>query len=398
MATYDDYRTRREIEIIIQDRNAENGAGGSKRRRRGVLPSANYSRTPKRRLANKIYLNFYDFGQFTTGGAGWQDTDYIVSPAFVGSIGAGNVQNITLAAYDALRTLLFDTPKEQWNATFRKFGFDDGYKYGVDVQITGADGGEFLAVAKDGSRNFVYFDLMETPVFGSKWTQNGLEIAKQTAQNLAIYSNAGFPSLNFAGGADSENVKVTTAPEYSADAASFILDKSADLFLVPAFWKEHGAFFDAGFNLNLLNYLFVPASRRIWIENLPTGETRKNGIASPFIYLSGFSATPRNATTDEIISFIRSRSAARLYDTAAAGFTDPLGFPFAPSGDAQNLSVVFGNFINDDDYLTIPAGAFVGAANKGGEWFYFWNKQARRNSQGASLVIPSPNSSIIITS
>lgn len=319
-----------------------------------------------------IVINFYDLGQFTlNGGLTWNEFTFSVAKAT--NWLAGITDNITLADYQNLWALILDTPKESWKSKFRKFSYDDGYKYGVDIYLGGElfDINSYFPVGKNGERYNIREDISFILIENSTWDATGLRVNdKQTAQAFSLHSLIGFHSF-----ALGSNSKATKLYDYNAPTEQVIIDKATDIFLLPAFTLERGLYgYNGGLDSYSLNNLYVLASRKIWIDGLPSGVIGIGGVNSPFMVVFSSGNFDPFDLTDELITIAKTRPLARAFNSATGLEINPELFPLEGNVFFEHLG-----FISPDDLFTIPVGALIAVIKVGGDWFYVWNTEARPN-------------------
>lgn len=162
---------------------------------------------PRRRRLPGL-INFYDLGQIRVDNA-WTDLDFSIAPPITGLYPREPLQT----EYETLTAKFFEVPLPDWQANYRKFDYENAYKYDINLKLNGQ------AVALDANNE--------------KWTENGLQA--QSVNRLEIGAKNGDYSHPFfwIDTNDAVNFKITGENDYQAESIAFNPSGEIDVFLVP---------------------------------------------------------------------------------------------------------------------------------------------------------------------
>ena len=336
--------------IITIPKKPKAKRGGSQIRRGPIINKKKSEYLSRRRVGGGL-VNFYDLGQMSDGSGGWVDITFSpLLPYKNVSDPTEGLESLTVADWNILKDAIFSVPSGQWSSKFRKFTYEDAERYSLDLYDV--DTAQSYPVGRDGSR----IDLFTfTPITGSTWTDQGLDIPA-TANWQAFSYGAFVPLAKDSSTFGVAPFKITTEPAYDADAVSFDMNLSAgsDVFLVPSILGHHGTGVDLGLNVaEDFQAGYRTLNRSFWFSRNDPDTTY------PLLSLSDVSGV--NLT--DLISHLIPDADLWLSSDGGATYTQQ------PDATA---------YPNYNGHLDIPnaqvvVGAFIGAIRSGGTLYYLWS-------------------------
>jgi hypothetical protein len=356
--------------------------------RKGIIPLRREDDYLARR-GGGIYLNFYDFGQFTEDGVSWQEFDWVVSKTINTDTGQHviDLAQLSLTDWDALKDQIFATDKNEWKNVFRKFEYEKAERYGIDIYLgklstldnPTIDESKYFPVGRDASRHYIQWEKSADLIAGTQWTEKGLRIKKkQTTEAFTLLTHSGF--INLISFNSSKTFKVTSEPDYDAEEVEFIVDASTDFYLVPMFTIEYAIDQTSSAEL-YLNLLYSPLERNFFIDG--AGWNPSEWEYSPFTERECSYTGAATANTNHLVNYFKSRTEARSFKETV-GAVSPAGFPSTHILLGLDGAQAFSTSADSDARLV--EGAFLAAAKKKNKWFYFWSTSERTNHNSAGFL------------
>lgn len=376
--------------------------------RKGVLHGRRRPNAPLIRKKKGSVLNFYDMGQVKNEEGDWVDLPYESALDFAPTLDLSLAHIVSVCEADrlfALRDLLLPDP-ETWKTKFRKVELDDAVKYGLAVQDAS---NSFHYVAKTGESV-----LDSGTISSSEWSSAGLKL-KTTFK--ALRPGAAFEAFAL----DSSFYKITTAPDFTADPASFTPAKVMDVFCVPSVinlssFKSVTQSDDPtrSDNLHLYYGAYIILSRQFWLDRTDgafTGSIFAQGFADatglPVTFTSTFTLVDGTNISDVLGQFNASGGRIFVLSTGDGGIEAIEAVeswpPVVPMGESGSSTLAYyrtttladtfldfsapvaNNIIGDIDVPYVGsgdtpdtvkpiAGQLVGAIQQNGTTYYFWVK------------------------
>lgn len=177
-------------------------------------------------------VNFYDLSQVVLE-EGISDLDFILVPEIAG-YDSGQSDRMIFEEFGStewalLKDKLFEIEIDEWENHYKKLDYDSAGVYGIDFRV----GDVFVPIAKQNERPLLFdiIDEIDPPNSQSDlWTETGLSVTGPVTRINIVSFNA-FYSFDTD---DTEAVKVTEEPSFSADTVSMNLGNEFNVFLVPS--------------------------------------------------------------------------------------------------------------------------------------------------------------------
>lgn len=360
MANFDDFRTRNEIKIIIQDRNAENGANRKQRRkRRGALPVDRFTRTPARRKTGGGSFSLYNCGQIKTEENVFVPFPFVIVPpvALPGSIG---IDALTVDDFAARATAILSAG--ELAETFQRIKQTESNGYLIRLHLTGGD-------------------EIEINSGFAGWTETGeikLSAEQLSAAALISFSNYQLTGENVGLFIDLDltgaNNKITTENDYFAPSADYQLKNNDSFFLFPQFFFSQSVStrgttsFDTIYYY--LNRLFSTNVQEIFLdENSPYYRILQSGTTGASDYAeqrrSTQFQTAGNFAPPRLFKSIDSNLTYTLEPNADNFPTLFLPAPVASPYNFDFTAIAPNSFCANGHYL-------FAVVRRGASYFYFW--------------------------
>ncbi len=319
-------------------------------------------------------INFYDLGQVPNGSGGWKDIEWNFAETFGADPPSDGIDAFTdLSDWETLTDLILAVDPSDWKTSYRKLGYEDAEKYGLD--LVDDDTSTVYPAARNSSR----LDLGGNPITDSVWTAQGLKLP-------AAVSNFHFESYGaflWWGQSNSFGIpfKITSSPDYSASSVAFPnLAGNLDVFLVPNVLICGATTDNSGYPLEMLFSGYRIMSRDFWLSRIYT--------PSGYPLLS---YDPAGSLGSGDVSDLAGdlQTGARSFEVTGAGSsdyseTDPAGFPSLSGGSiGLGLDVTGAPF----NIVRIDQGVFLGAIFKGGSRYYFWSDDSSWNVTAARTIL-----------
>lgn len=374
------------IDIVIQKKS---GNRGRRQPSRGPLERRRDPEYLPRRKSG-IFVKFFDLGQYSDGAGGWiENTPTLTPTTSYTAAGAsrGLVHTIGLPDWAAFTAnpMSIESDVDNWESTFRPLTYEEAEMYGVDVLIDGTQ----YAAARDGSRTYMG---TSTSVTGSLWTTKGLRLPP--SDTFELVTNRLFYRIK----PDNVRCKVTTTFDSSAPEASFILNSSCKVFMMPClyFWRgmSRRQYVSSGNRTDedVHNYVYKAVPRDVFLVNSTLQAywgtfpmCLRPGLPDQGTIPSTASPSVRNVFKTAHATISGARENLVLVNDSTNTITSdtslpPSSFPASgePSGDFAGSPQVHWNLSDNGDLPDIsPAtNALVAVIKKGSTWYYVWGKQA----------------------
>lgn len=229
MSKIRDFRTRNEIIINVGKADEDIDVLG-KRRGGPVEGSRPNDGILKRRLRPKAGVGFWDLGQIKAG-ASWIDIpwtsagDLFVSPVTV--IGRLDTFSSGEHYHAQFRAKLFEIAAADWSTGYRKFDYENGERYGIEVRDSYmfVPPGHIYAVGRAGTRK----DRSGNLITGEDWTAAGLQIPDAGLDHFQVLAHQDFYSFDN----NPARFRVTNEPSYAAPVVPLRLEKKSQVYLMP---------------------------------------------------------------------------------------------------------------------------------------------------------------------
>jgi hypothetical protein len=339
-------------------------------------------------VKRKALINFYDMGQILEDGE-YVDIDFkTLNVDFVAGNNLADPPGHATGTYGStqaneLRDLLLEVPIDQFEAKYKKLGYEEAEKYGVDVWVNNET---IFPVARNESRT----TLDGSPIEDSKWTPQGLKL-DAVPNDIEFITGIGFEpfSSNLAA------YKITEEPSYEADpVTTFKLAKKANVFLVPMVVNTGGqALTFVGTSEEPRQTLFSaysPVSRSVWLNVTdPSIPNPMFAIMSLIADLDTIDPGLKALILDYMIDLVPNKSYLTEKDTSTTTVIDWTISEVSPSGFPM-FDWVFARFNNNVDdglpmaQLFTPSdedifgsgdrimGQLVGVIKQSNKAYYFW--------------------------
>lgn len=319
------------------------------------------------------FINFWDLGQIKDGSS-WVDLDWSITPTPDPDIHAvaGRQLPLSYDDYKSLTDLIFTVPTDNWETQYRKLGYEDAERYGLDVlRLTDS---LVAPIARDGSR----YDSNGNPVTDNSavWTPKGLKSPLGPTDPFVFNSFGAFADWGrfdaFDGTSLQPRFKYTLLPDKDATEVPFPgIAKNANVFLMP-----HVATLEARSNDTALVHSdhllarYQILKRGFWLDkNFSTIDYPL--FSRPYIGSTILEPDILTFTDADKIAFIDSIRVGANEFTDTSGYlgngtafpiyTDNINFAVNAYGDSSGLPEPFR-----------PNGTFVGAIRQGGKLYYCW--------------------------
>ena len=341
----------RKIIITIPRKKKPKPSGGGSLRR-GPIRTERKSEYLSRRKTASGLINFYDLGQMSDGSGGWNDTPFTpLLPYTNPTDPTEGLDALTVTNWNALSDVILAIPSAQWTTRFRKLGYEDAERYGLDLYDL--DEEKSYPVGRNGSR----IDLnTSAAITDTTWTEEGLSMP-----DTANWQTASFGAfLPMAKDADAFGVaafKITASPEYDADAATFDMKLTAgtDVFLMPAILSHAGTGDDSGSNAEYFQAGYRTLSREFWLD--------RDDPATDYPLMSFSDVTGDNLT--DLIDHLQPD--ADLWLSTDGGTT------YSQQPDASAYPNYSGALNVQAGGVSIVPGTFLGAIRRSGSMYYIWS-------------------------
>lgn len=331
--------------------------------RKGVIRPGRRSEYLARRRRKGSYINFYDLGQRRSGD-NWVDVDFAVAPQ-VDVFNGGFTQNIGLVYQNQLKAKIFEVDVANWNTQYRKFGYEDAERYGVDLLGNNVP----YSPARNGSR---YSALTYELVVDTVWEEGGLNVPEDL-HSFYIYSFGGFIPLMYDRDTPENGwIKVTAIDDFNApEVPDFAIAKKADVFLVPAInyflgqsFEEVGELFP---NMEVFLGENKALQRSLWLNKSYPDNT-------PLMTFNPVHSAPDLTTLNQILDTYRPTARCFTWDQpyipGTVNEVPPSGYPrYGYSATAMLSPQVVNNL------QTAEAGTFAGLIKQNGNTYYLWFDQ-----------------------
>lgn len=347
---------------------------------------------PRRKRVMLTDINFYDLGQRKIGEDSYETLDFSYIPTIDLNMD-GYPEGLIIFGLDQFQDLkneIFSVGVGNLKDNYKKIGFDEGWRYGIDaftgdVNAEELDNSKRYPVSKDGERYFI--NEYVTVVDDSKWTETGLQIPADDISYFSIISQA--IALGF--GTFGSSVKITATDNYAADAVEdFEFAARMEVYLMPCpVWVTATDITDAS-ETNIAGLQFRIASRELFLTNSVIEDLLEIITGLPLNAFSySFSAFPFNDLDTTLINYIRTLPDSRYY-VGNTGISDVADFPINP--------LTNGHFFNFSTYsavaftagvlqgrVQIQPGVLLAVIKKGSSYFYLWATDTYELDKGFSF-------------
>lgn len=217
------------VDIKIR-RRKPNSSRGSVIKKGPVDSDIGEDEISRRRQSGTI--NFWDMGQVFEGG-GWNDLSFSVAPTLnIDGFGVFTISAFPDSGWDDFRDLLLSPSPSLWESYYRKLGFEDAERYGVDFYDE--TNNKVYSAARAGSR----YTADGVLVTGEGWTQAGMRLTGNPVSVFTVKSWGAFGSafrLDRGDISTGAEYKVTQAPGFTETAVALppLKGQNIKMFLPP---------------------------------------------------------------------------------------------------------------------------------------------------------------------
>jgi hypothetical protein len=361
--------SEKKITISINTKAAEDD------KKTAVFPSRRRWKPGRRRRSG---IRFYDMA-YIFDGVNWTQLEF-TDPESGNSIPVPpGLATLTIDYFNQIRDTILAIPTDEWKTTFRLIDEDYG--------AIGPSGTGGIPVVHYRGESYLFTD--------DEWNGDVFKPSNSPSTDLfnISFDNRVTVNLELNGGADA--FKITTEPDYTADAVTLIPSNNMDVFLAPNLmsadiravhhWSLHPpAMVLVGHSVtDILDDLRFLYPRELFLEPLSTyyGESIPEqfawGSISGYTNLLPEYTTAYNTTTMWRDHFGGVRAAQSTFDIVAgtsqadippSTVADVALYPVPPSMPTGSTVILEGSFLG----ATPINGTLAGAIKKGSTFYYVW--------------------------
>ena len=250
-----------------------------------------------------------------------------------------------------------------WETEFRKLTYEEAEKYGLE--IIDSNTGDIFQLARDGQ--VVASDGSGVlSGNGSVWTPNGLVIPGPL-DNFLFNSYGAFQLLPVEDA--SAFIKVTTSPDYSDPGVSFVLQRSAKVFLVPRIESIVGEASDGISEVDLFACEWQALQRSFWLDRVFTD----SGYEFPILSYPTHPITldPLELTDADKVDLVNELTglSGTLADDSATGSHSPTTWPLYNASQHVLIEQTGSSVMPLPEW---KEGTLLACVKQEGQVYYFW--------------------------